>query len=503
MPPLLSSLFKRPSHMATTQPSIAIVGSGLNGLCAAALAARRGAKVSLFEALPHLGGVARSLSWHDHTFSPGPQYTWGWQPDGPAWKAIEELELDLAMQPLPEDFDQVALQEKPFCSTQDALLDTLRTLPESQRARVDTFLHELTLAGNAGSTLGPDATYRHTATVMANRLLKTPLSLHDRKSLLSLCDTSLLQLARRHHLDLDTLRQLTHSQSIFAEPLSELSSLLFAAARHHLEEGVYFPRGGFASLIHELTRAALHHGANLFTNSPVVAIERQPNQRTQLTFTRQQETHTQSFDRVVWACSPGVLHHLLSHTKELKRLTKKLARFEAGHPVTTLCALIHTHEEGRRRLRHRNFTWVKTRQDIAFDPEQAASTPEILNFCSPTLNDGSEHATQVICAFSHASCTLQDMIAALRASLLKLDVPYDVLDAKLLTQLEWKQDFGAFQGAAYGRRLTARSICNSTTRHLPEEWKLSHSAASIPGVLGCLQTAKASIDELIPPPTMA
>ena len=169
------------------------------------------------------------------------------------------------------------------------------------------------------------------------------------------------------------------------------------------------------------------------------------------------------------------------------------SRFDASKSVdATLIALDVSDEEGDR-LRDKNFTWFLDSGDLSFSPSPHRPTagPRTLNFTSPTLNAGVRGRRQVICVFSPPGGSTPDILARTSSLLQRIGVGAPADDTAhntfTLGKQTWSQDFGAFEGATYGRRLTSRSLRQSIQALLPPRWWLAHSGGGIPGVLGCLQ----------------
>lgn len=472
---------------------VAIIGGGITGLCAAAHAARLGHDVQLFEANAALGGVAGTLAWHGHTYAPGPQYMWGWEPGGPAQQALQGLDHSPRVRLLPDDFEQAAFNDSPFATVHAHTPPQLASLSPRQRASAHHLSRALDRAGEAGAVLGPQALFRLSGLKMMRAILcNRDLNLSSRMLGLRLRNTSVQAYAHAHDVDPHTLRMLTHSQGIFAEELDSLSALLFASARRHLKEPLYFPEGGFAQLIAALISAAQRAGAKLHTNQRITQVRSySPRSGTTLGFER---GHHARFDHVIWACSPGQLAAQLKAQPQaqLKRIGARLdQRFEPSNPISAINVLVQLTQDQRRRLTDKNFSWFADDQPLGFDSQGPAS-PRTLNFSSPTLQAGSQREEQVICAFSNAGCSSDALLATLTTLLERLHIHAPTLDVLAISPQDWTDRFGAYRGSVYGRRLTTRSLRTSLCALMPPRWQLAHSGAAIPGVLGCLQLGRAA-----------
>lgn len=475
---------------------VAVIGAGITGLSVAASLAQRGAQVSLFEALPQVGGVARGQLKHGLNYAPGPQYAWGWEPGGPAQQATAHLELELKMRELPAEFEQLALGEGGFSCVRGHIPEQLNALPEDERRRALDFAAALDSAGRAGVTLGDDASFRHGGLRMIKHIFKQELPLSERSWGLRLRNTSVQELADAYGVSARALRMLTHSQGIFAEDLDELSALLFASARYYLQRPLYFPEGGFGSLIKALERATLKAKVQLYTSTQVIGIERRDAQCELNILQQGASQRRECFDHVVWSCAPGILSKQLEQSASpfYQKLSAKLAaHFEPSHPITSLDLFVELNEQERARLMGRNFTWFIDDERIGFSaPKTSRRSPRTVNFSSPTLNDEQRGSRQVICAFSHSDCELVELKQRTLELLARLEIKPKVFDIEYMSSSKWTQRFGAFNGSLYGRRLTTSSLRSSLCDLMPAHMSLAHSGAAIPGILGCLQLAQAT-----------
>lgn len=474
---------------------VAVVGAGVSGLTCAALLARRGLDVTLYEALDHPGGVARATGAFGPSFSPGPQYAWGWGAAGPAWRAIDELGLALTMQRMPDDFEWVSFGGAPFTPVERTTPRAILELPEPQRSAARRFIDALDKAGALATALGERATFRRGRRAMLATILAAPATAAQKKWALAMRDMSVAELARRLEVDRHTLRLLTHPQAIFAESLEDLSALLYACARHHLCEGVYTPAGGFGALIDALVDANQRAGAELMLGARVTGVVVDRDERCSLEFRRDIE----AFDHIVWACSPSVVHQLASKSgaPKFERFASTLAqRFEPSHPIRSLNALIRLDHHDKAPLTRRNYTWFDESPDVLFAPAASAPSARTINLCSPTLNATIEADEHVICAFS--TMAEKDLDELVDRCLFKLGVTARPHTTIHMPPDVWTRDFGGFQGSVYGRRLTPMSLQRSLLDGLPRSWSLCHSGAGISGILGCLQSARACADALAP-----
>lgn len=472
---------------------VGVVGAGITGLVASLLLARRGHAVTLLEAGDFLGGVARSIGFSGHRFCPGPQYVWGFGDEGPATRILRSVGIDVACRPMPADFEQYAVDQSPWCAPTTSERAEDESLAGSSTSRS---LAQLTAAldrlGHAGEVIAERAGFRESGAAMMRAVARSPrLGLSERLELARCRNLSVAELALRYGVSTAELRRLAYAQGIFAERLDALSAIVFAAARHHLLRAVYVPLGGMVTLVDELI-TAVKSAPGIEVRPGEAVLEVRQAAGGQRIDTRRGSVEV---DRVLFCCSPGVVAAFHPPLRD---------RFEPANPIGAMCLRVELSDADCEALRHRNFSWFACeRADVDFAcPSEGLET---INFTSPTLNGGGMGSHQVLCAFFPVSRTAHDearpeaareLLRTLLARRLGHDV--ELTDSLYIGHRDWSESFGAYQGGAYGRRLTSRSLQRSLVSGLPREWSLAHSGAGIPGVLGCLQSAEAVVDEMSP-----
>jgi len=456
---------------------VAVVGGGITGLGTALLLAAEGHRITLLDAQPELGGVARPVTYGGHTFSPGPQFVWGFDDDGPGRAILAKAGVDVPFRTMSLDFEQLSIGEGPF-----------RPVHGGERASTP-FESALDRLGEAEAVIAHGATFRRSGAAMLRAVaLSGAVAAPEQLELLRARHESVAELAARHRSPAPTLRRVLYSQGIFAESLRDLSAVVFAAARKHLVRPLHVPKGGMATLVSALIDATLRHPRiDVHLGCGVRAGDQDPSGHRLMTDT----DVLGPFDHVVACCSPAVV----------SRITGRPLAFEPSHSMAVACLAVQLTEASREALRGRNFTWYRSDDDVEFRTPPG-SEPQYVNFVCPTLNGGEDGREQVICAYVPADRTAGadlDLDATVRRTLDllgRVTTGVEVVDTRAIGPAQWTRSFGAFEGAIYGRRLTAASLQRSALDGLPRGWSLAHSGAGIPGVLGCLQMAAAAAEEV-------
>ncbi|MCU1573265.1 MAG: Phytoene dehydrogenase [Micrococcaceae bacterium] len=251
-------------------PRAVVIGAGISGLATAALLARRGYEVTVLEKQDEVGGRAGSWSSKGYRFD-----------TGPSWYLM------------PEVFDHFF---RLLGSSAQQELDLVRLDPgyrvifESHREQLDVpagrsanvALFEAVEPG-AGSRLERYLdSARRTYAMATQRFLYTTFA------------------SFRPLLTFDVLRQAATLLQLFLQPLDRFAGRSFsspqlrqilgypavflgsspfdAPAMYHLmshldlEDGVYYPRGGFTGVIRAVQRLAETEGVRILTGAPATAV---------------------------------------------------------------------------------------------------------------------------------------------------------------------------------------------------------------------------------------
>jgi 1-hydroxy-2-isopentenylcarotenoid 3,4-desaturase len=247
-----------------------VIGAGISGLATAALLARRGYEVTILEKQDEVGGRAGSWTSQGFRFDTGP--SWYLMPE------VFDHFFRLLGSSAEQELDLVRLDpgyRVIFERNKDQL-----DVPAGRNANVDLFESVEPGAGRQLESYLDSARRTYSmatrkflySTFSSFRPLLTPDVLRQAGTLLRLFLQPLDRFAARSFAS-PKLRQILGYPAVF------LGSSPFAApAMYHLmshldlEDGVYYPRGGFTSVISAIRRLAEEEGVRILTGTPATAI---------------------------------------------------------------------------------------------------------------------------------------------------------------------------------------------------------------------------------------
>lgn len=254
-----------------SQKSAVVVGGGIAGLASAALLAKAGMKVTLFEAREKVGGRAYIWEKDGFVFDMGP--SWYLMPDAfdqffrlmgtTAEKELKLVQLEPAYQTRNEGRDEKLMIVQDL-EKNKALFDSIepgagKKLQEYLDSAKDTY----------------DLSMKH----FLYTNFETTKSFTNKEVLgrapkfLSHLVTSLYAFSGKYVKD-ERLKKILNFPAVFlgASPY-DTPSMYHLMTHVDLNVGVFYPMGGFYTLIEAIERLAKQHGVQIKTNSPVSKIK--------------------------------------------------------------------------------------------------------------------------------------------------------------------------------------------------------------------------------------
>lgn len=252
----------------------AVIGAGISGLATAALLARDGWDVTVYESRDEIGGRAGSWSRDGFRFDTGP--SWYLMPEvfdhffrlcgTTAAAELDLAPLTPAYRVYPEPEGAGASIPVDVITGRDEAKRLFESIEQGSGPRLDAYLDSATDAYELAVSRFLYDTYESTAG------LRDPAVVRQLPRLIPLLTRSLHRhVAQRFRNPL--LRQILGYPAVFlgASPYSA-PSLYHLMSHLDLDDGVLYPRGGFTEVIEAVARTARAQGATIRTGSRVVEI---------------------------------------------------------------------------------------------------------------------------------------------------------------------------------------------------------------------------------------
>ena len=254
-----------------SQKTAVVVGGGIAGLASAALLAKAGMKVTLLEAREKVGGRAYIWEKDGFVFDMGP--SWYLMPDAfdqffklmgtSADKELKLVKLEPAYQTRNEGRDEKLMIVQDLDKNK-ALFDSLEP---GAGAKLQQYLDSAKETYDLSMKHFLYTNFENTKSFTNKEVLgKAP-------KFLSHLVTSLYAFSGKYVKD-ERLKKILNFPAVFlgASPY-DTPSMYHLMTHVDLNVGVFYPMGGFYTLIEAIERIAKQHGVEIKTNSPVSKIE--------------------------------------------------------------------------------------------------------------------------------------------------------------------------------------------------------------------------------------
>ena len=501
------------------QQQTCVIGGGLTGLCLGALLAKQGTKVTVLEAHPTLlGGHARTLVVEGFRFCAGPQYVWGFRPEGIGQRVLAHLGLAEAV---PFDsmdargFEQVLIGDRPAFPVPmglDAYRAALKDrFPRSATAidRLFTLLAGVARAGVAlfdrGAYLGGKK--QVLATVLGNR----SASWTDRFRTLWRAGWTLRNYFDAAGMPEEVRRVIYAHGGIFLENEADVSGAAFAIGTWLYHQGADFPRHGFSSLVDSLAQSIRRNGGRVAVDKEVAGLVVRGGRIVRIRCRDGEEVPS---DFLVSNIAPASFARLAGAEGCCT------SAYTPSHGVLSLFLGVSGCGGLKARLDGRNLWWHDGAGSAEYREPDMRRPPRSVCVASPSSNGAGnlnaspqDHSLLVFSPGNYKqvmeiraagrSC-YEDFLAGKTAEMLdRLEavgfpgLRRHVRFARLLTPPETECELHAESGGAYGRRLTPQSLMRAPVRRIGvENLCFACATTGLPGVASAFRTAASLVERL-------
>lgn len=499
---------RRRGWRAEAGQRVVVIGSGMTGLVAAALLARRGLEVTVLEAHPTaLGGHARCLEFEGLRFCAGPRYVWGFQEGGPGRRVLDLLDLELPFHDFGgEGFDRVVLGEGAPVDVPaglEACRDLVGELRLADRRAARLFFSYVRSISDACAEAQRRGGYRGGTARMLGRVLFSPrLGPLARVRAMQARSWSLADLFALAGVSMEARRLLYAWGAIFALPPVQLPAAFYCGALGAYHAGAVAPTLGFGHLIEALAGVIRAKGGIVRTRSKVVRLET-TGRRVDAVLCEDGSRHP--CDRVLSNISPRLTMALLPGRRPRRMIYR---------PSNSLCVCYigATHPGISGRVGPRNLWWVPKDGDPDFDAPDMTAAPGMLYLgqsAESAVNGVHPLVAFVPGSFAQASAAA-DRGPSFHASL-RGDIGHRVVECidrhvlkgfretvrfiEVQTPWDIAQETGAEAGAIYGRYLNRLGLAAPPPDHLGlDNLRIACATTSLPGVAPAFQSALALVE---------
>jgi all-trans-retinol 13,14-reductase len=512
IPTIFRPLHVKGSFQSKSAKKVVVIGSGLTGLCSAAILAKQNYDVTVLEANPKfIGGHSRSYVIWGLSFCVGPQYVWNFGEQEIGGQVLRYLNLDgqIRFNRMDENgFENYIIGgSKPMPVPMG--LSKFETAAANQypefKKELSTFFSVIKELNTAARIMEKKGMYMlEGSKAILNIAFDTDIPFSSKTAMLKYNKYSLDELFNSCGLKGEVRQYLYGHSGVFAENQSEVSAVIYAAATGSYHVGAYVPDKGFDSLVDALCQTIRKYDGKILSGKSVTKIINDGEAASAVSCSDKSQYDC---DVVISNQSPRLTCKMLTNC-DLTQYT-----YKPSNSLVTCFIVLRDSGNIRKALRLKNYWWQDKNLAVNFIKPDMTRMPTMLYIGSPTANftppavnikndsmviftpGNFEQSKQIKEQGEAAFQQLKTMIAENIVTILNEKIFPGIKEKIVSIQVETPWDIftltGAEDGNVYGKRLTAQSVLSNQYGTIQKIRNLYTGCSTIglPGVAICFRTA--------------
>ena len=431
--------------------NVAVIGSGMAGLSAAAVLAKNGYKVTVFEKNEQTGGRARIWQQHGFTFDMGP--SWYWMPEvfdnffNTFGKKTSDYYQLIRLNPSYKVFFKD--QEVPIPATTSAVLDLFEQMEPGSKAKISKFIEKAGVKYHTAMQHYIEKPSHSITEFMDWKILTSFIKL----DLFSSIKKEIAQTTNHPYI-----KQILEFPILFLGSTPDTTPALYSMMNYvDSELGTWYPDGGMHKIIQAMEQVAREQGVTIHLNEEVEKVDVKDNRIHQLMTTKGSYTFEgvictadyhhfeqsvlpashRTYDEAYWnkqMLSPSVLLFYIGLNKKLPNMEHHNLFFDADFNQH----IGAIYDQPRWPEDPLFYACVPSKTDATVAPEGM----ENLFVLIPIANNLEQNDALIENYFQQIAHRIQERSG--------VDIREHIVVKRSYSVKEFKQDYHAYKGNAYG-----------------------------------------------------